>query len=619
MWLSLFFLGLVFAVAIRQGTQGLFSSFVMLVLTVCCAAAAFGTYEWVAVNLLAPHWKPDYALPIALGAIFGVSLLLLRLLFDRLVTRAPLLPAWVDRVGGSVCGLMVGLIMVGTAATCLQMIPFGNGSILGYRRVIVVDRAERRNPDAQPGESDAEEGELWLTPDRFAAGLASVLSSGIFSGEASFGQLNPNLIQSIGWVGAAHAEVSRFAPPRSISIVRAQTLQFVYKFTPGDDRQGVAPTYEPQQPRAGHEFRMVRVGLRNEARDERKSHVFTLRQFHVVGRSADGVYEQYHPIALQQEDAEDLTNRHIQTKMSGRRFWPLTHDRFSPRTGNNNEVEIVFELPTGFTPTFLEYKRLARVALSFDETATIADAGRRRSRRAEEPASTEVVQSVSDRPASLSDSDRSTADASKTSGTTKRSRRRRGARSRGVAAGSGPSRFGDGLPITMRSYQRFKNAEISRGALIDGHIVGAADDQANGTNPPVSRFDVPRDKRLLQLNVSRLKARSAYGRALSQAVTTVQNYFVMDDRGRRYSIIGKYAIATVGGRRVIEVLYFSSPTGSIGGLGKFNRIDERKLKPDDRFALLFLVDPGARIVSFSTGGAASRQDDLAADNLVAPR
>ena len=64
--------------------------------------------------------------------------------------------------------------------------------------------------------------------------------------------------------------------------------------------------------------------------------------------------------------------------------------------------------------------------------------------------------------------------------------------------------------------------------------------------------------------------------------------------------------------------YFSEPVGSIGGIGEFTRVNEKNLKSDDTFVLLFLVDPGARIVSFSTGGAASRKDDLTGSRLVAP-
>ena len=50
MWLSLILLTLLFAIIVFQAKQGLFSTFIMAVLTLSCATLAFGTYEWVAVN-----------------------------------------------------------------------------------------------------------------------------------------------------------------------------------------------------------------------------------------------------------------------------------------------------------------------------------------------------------------------------------------------------------------------------------------------------------------------------------------------------------------------------------------------------------------------------------------
>ena len=63
---------------------------------------------------------------------------------------------------------------------------------------------------------------------------------------------------------------------------------------------------------------------------------------------------------------------------------------------------------------------------------------------------------------------------------------------------------------------------------------------------------------------------------------------------------------------------------SAGTLGSgvrrpFERIRTSRLRPNDTFVLLFLVDPGAHIVSFSTGGDATRQDDLTGQNLTAPQ
>jgi len=618
---SLICLVLVLAIALRQGTQGLFSGMIMLLLTICCAAAAFGTYEWVGVKLLVPLWRPDYALPIALAVLFGIPLLVLRLVFDRLIRRACLLPSWADRAGGGVCGLLIGLIVVGVAATAVQMVPFGNGSILGYSRVTVVDLADRADPSVEPFGPDSRERELLLRPDRCAIGLASLLSSGVFSGKESFGMRHPDMIQTIGWVGAAHAEVSRFAPPGSISIARTEPVQFVYQFDPGNRQRGEPAVYEPQTPKPGYEFRMVRVRLSNAARDTRKSHVFMLRQFRLVGQvGMEEAYVQYHPIALQQADAADATNRHVRAIKSGPRFWPVTDERYSPREDNQNEVEIVFELPTGFKPAFLEYKREARVAFSFDQPPATADAGR--ARRSREPAATPPAPSPAPAPTSQPEATTSTgtppapADRTDTG-----SDRRRGRVRTATAEQQTGSRFGDELPLALTSYESKENFEAAREALRQGHVIADVSAQSGGTNAPLRRFAVPDDKRLLQLHVGRLESRSTLGRALSRAVETVQNYFVTDDSGNRFTLVGKYAVANVGRQNIIEIQYFPDSAGMMGSGVRmpFDRIRPSRLRPNDTFVLLFLVDPGAHIVSFSTGGDATRQDDLTGQNLTAPQ
>lgn len=593
MWLSLLLLILLLVIAFSQSTQGLFSALIMAVLTICCAAAALGTYEWVAIHWLAPYWKPGYALPISLGVTFGLPLLLLRLVFDQLIRRSSLLPAWVDRIGGGACGFVTALTMVGILAICVQMVPFG-GPILGHSRVAVADSQSTNRPNATPPDPDAKERELLpiLSPDRFALAVAWVLSDGTFSGKHSFHKHNPDLVQTVGWVGATHAEVSRYAPPKSISVVGTRPLQFVYRMIPSDPRRDDPPTYEPESPKKdNYKFRMVQVQLRDPARDKRKSHIFTLRQFRLVGQvGGSEAYVQYHPIAIQQEDANDPTNRHVRYERKRGSFWPVVDEIYAPRS-DDNRVEIVFELPTGFKPAFLEYKRESRARLSFEESL---------------PAPQASANAGAHGPAAASPRAGNGADS------------RRGGKVRGVEATRGQSRFSDELPMTMRSYRRIQNVAISRGALADGHLVGVVDEQEGGRNPPVSKFDVPRDKRLLQLSSRRLKAGSTLGRALSQAVTTLQNYYVEDTNGRRYKIVGKYAIADARGRKYIEIQYFSHGAGTIGGVGKFSRINERNMKDDDEFVLLFLVDPGAHITSFSTGGAATRRDDLVGENLIAP-
>ena len=618
MWLSIIFLAAIVVVAMKVSAQGLFGAFIMLVLSICCLGASFGLYEWLAATLIAPNWKPDYALPIALGVLFGVPLLILRILFDRLIRRACLLPNLVDKIGGWIFGSLTAVILVGVAATCVQMIPFSYGSILGFSRVKVVPRDQRLSDGADPETSGKEQG-LMLSPDGFVIGLASLLSDGIFSGEQSFGTQQPNLLQTIGWVGAADLEVSRFAPPGSIGVVRTAVVPYVFKITPGNERRNTPTKYEPQTPGSGQEFRMVRVRLNPEARDKRSSLVLTLRQFRLVGVVGDGeAIRQYHPVAIQQADATEATNRHIVSKRSGKHFWLVADDALEPRDGNNGQVEIVFELPTVFEPDFLEYKRLARVRVSFKDSDRVAPSD------AEKPPPADGGSTARSAPSAASNVStapkaETVAPAPANSNTSSRRGRRRKGRVRAVAANSGGSHFGDDLPVKMQAYQALNNAEIARGAMAGGHLVGDFDAQASGTQPEVTKFDVPSDKRLLQLASQGLQSHSTLGRALSQAVTTVQNYFVTDANGKRYKIIGKYAIATINGKKIVEVQYFKDQVGTVGGVGKFNKIDERKLGASDTFALLFLVDPGATIVTFSTGGSATRQDDLADQNLTAPR
>lgn len=607
----LIILGLLFGIAFFQSTHGLFSALMMTVLTICCAAAAIGTHEWVAIQWVTPYWKGDYAAPVALAVLFGLPLVLLRLAADTLIRRSCLLPSWLDRIGAGFCGLITALVMAGMVATCIQMIPFDHGNILGFARVTYHPiESEEDGPDPEPPAEDEQENGVWLAPDRFMVALSAMLSDGLFSGRRSFTADHPDFIQEQGWINAAPAAATRFAPPGSIAIVKTEPVQKVYKSSPPPRRSNDPISYEPKDPAPDHEFRMIRVQLKDEARGDSKWHIFTLRQFRLVGRSAgDGRSEQYFPIAIQHNEKTATVNRHV-SLMKNFRFgdWPVTGMAFGPKDGNDSQVEIVFEIPVDFEPDFLEYKRSARVEVTFD--GETADA---------QPATGAITaSSTSGQPTTGSSSASSSGNPSTRRGSSSRRTGRKGA-VRGVAANPGKSFFGDRMGATLTSYRQRKSVEIKNDKLVDGHIVGYLDEQDGGNNRPLKRFEVDPDKRLLHFNTENLRARSGIGKILSQTVKTIQNYFVEDDRGRRYQVIGKYAVATVNGRKVFEIQYFSSPVGRMGGLGKFEKIKDSDLRGDYEYFLLFLVEPGAKIVRFSTGGSATRAEDLGRANLVAPK
>lgn len=586
---------LVLTVAFVQSTQGWYSAMIMAVLTVTCAALAFGMHDWVAVNLLAPYWKPSFAHAIAMAALFGVPLIILRLIFDRTIRRSSLLPLMVDRVGGGICGLVTSLTMVGVFAYTMQLLPFENGSILGYSRVDVADPSSDK-----PGSMATRD--LWLSPDRFAAGLGTMLSSGLYSSGTSLYLDHPDLVQEAGWTNAVPAGMSRFVYPGSISIVGTEVLPELFKVVPAPDPKNNPPSYEPIEPTAGTEFRMVKVKLGDKARDENKSHLFTLRQFRLAGRKPGSAsLIEMHAIGIQQEETSTPTNHYIRLKKA-RVDMPVVDNAYAPRSGEI--VEVVFQVPKGFEPSHLSYKRGARVPITFKDD----DQAPRESAKSETKTA-----APSPTPASTA-----AAETASVGGRGENApSRRRGGNIRGITTQAGKSFFGDALPLELKNY-RGQNVELRAGAMASGSLVAEIDKQAEGTSPPIHKFAVPDDKRLLQLSMSKLEARSGLGRIISQAIGTVENYFVTDSGGNRYEVVGKYAVADVSGTQVLELQYFGGADAGVGRMQPFDRIKETHMKGEYGFVLLFLVKPGATITSFSSGGEASRQDDLTGDNLTAP-
>lgn len=618
MWINVIFLLLFLAIVVFQASQGLFSAMLNAVLTICASALAFALYETVAVNYAAEYWKPDYAHPLSLVLVFGVSLLVMRLAFDASIKRTCLLPAMVDRVGAGVCALVTALVMAGTVAVAAQMLPFGE-SILGFSRFNVV----RVAGTGQPPNPDEERG-LWIPTDKFAAGLASTLSAGVFSGEQRLALDYPDFMQSIAWNNFLHQDVSRFAKPGSIRVENARPVPYVYAFTKGSERPVQEPdVYEPIAPPPGREYQMLGVKLLQGARDQNSNISFSLRQFRLVGREgADGPAVQYHPIAIQQWDASQTVNRHIRWEVRGGNQWPVTDRLYKPREDHNDYVEIVFDLPESFQPRFLEFKRAARAKVEFGEAEAPSDdagesdettsATRTRDRRpaAERTASSAPGARTSrQRPPDAGNAKPTEGNGDGTAGNV-----------RHLATLPGGSFFGDALPLELDNYDdlRAGQTEISRGSIRSGHVAAETAKQGEGSDPKFSKFAVPRDKRLLQLNVGQLSARSGLGQAITSTIATLQNFFVQDDSGERYKIVGKMGVDQIDDVEHIEVQYFPEAVGTVGGVKKFERLNETNLTDDARVFLLFLVDPGVRIVSFSTGGSASRQDDLSAENLVAP-
>src|SRR3954471_4850561 len=98
--LIILFVGLI---AYFHYVQGFLSGLISAVLAVTCAALAMSFYEPVANSLSGGKFS-DQSQGVCLVAIFALSYLVLRVIFDKLVPGNVRIPHIMDGVGGAVFG-----------------------------------------------------------------------------------------------------------------------------------------------------------------------------------------------------------------------------------------------------------------------------------------------------------------------------------------------------------------------------------------------------------------------------------------------------------------------------------------------------------------------------------
>ena len=601
MWFCLFCLLLLMGVAFYQSIQGLFSSLVFCVIAVISTAVAFTLYEYVAYEFLAA-WKPDIALPVALAACFGLPLVLLRLAVDSLIRRSGLLPVLAEKIGGAGFGVITALLCVGVLTTAIQMLPWG-GSFLTFSRFDLPQRGEEgTTPPAEVTASATrtragDDNQLWLSPDRFAAGFASMMSDGIFSGQQSFYQDHPDLLVEIGWSQAVAPGVRRVATPDEVSVEAPRIVDYVYRMARGGPSSQTTPP-DPMPAESGHAFWVYRLRPGVDAGDSDGSHRFSLPQIRLVGIDRHENPVQFIPCAVR--DASDAT-KHVRVERRRGDDRDILFELWQP--GDDGAIEVVFEVPDGFEPSFISYKLGARAAVSKPSPSDRLPPPSRPQASPTPPSDRTPESPPADRPSgrrssrrgARSDADSSPSDAN-----------RGGGRVTGVRTLATESRFSDQLPVTLTSYQATPGGqpEVGSGALREGSVhAQVAAQGAEGGQARIARFRVPPDKRLLQLSVRSLRAGSVLGKSLDFATRTLRNYIVTDDAGRRYEMAGQYAVANVDGAEVIEVQYYPGQIGSVGrGVREFAEISRQHLEQSEtQLVFLFLVDRGRQVVEFSTG------------------
>jgi len=636
MWFSLFATVLILAITFYQGLQGLFSALIMCILTILSAALAFGLYEDLYFAQLMAY-QPDHGRAIALMAIFIVTLLALRLIFDQLVSGNMQFPVYVERAGGGAFGLVSAMIIIGMLAIGFQMLPLPT-TFLGFTRYTLLegDKVVVNAPEAveQTGDNtvarsrvdwsrvEQVRNSLWLRPDGFTAALVSHLSGNALRGRNGFGEVFPDFLASL---HRARDGLYR----ESLQVVRPDGLRVQEYWCPHPNEPFYTrQRYHDEQARkdmirlvlsekklsSDLKRLVVRVTVKEETEDarDRSNFHFTTEQVRLLGREGKGAAPKEYFLA----GLNDQANPHMLIELF--RGEEVDRPRRGPDDKPNNEFDFVFEVPNTdqFEPWLIEYKQNARVEIRPSHKRDQGKPGPKPSARSRDQSGPDARPRWTPSPRNAGPTQDTTAGSQMP-----RSPDRPRGRVHGIETAEGGSAFSDRLPFKLTDYNVVGDMKIANGLLGGGTgrlWAGLTGNDAPrpGNKPPVERFAVPRNERLLQVRVTELDPGSLYGKMVGAAVRTRGGYVVTDDDNNKYLPVGLYAIAEVGGQRTFELVYLDQTAQDAGRIPRLDRIKHDHLRGNYQLFYLFHLPPGDRPVRLDTGRGGG--EDLGRLNLVAP-
>lgn len=182
MVLNLVSIALVLLIAYMWSIRGFFSAFLHMVAVIVAGAFAFGLWEPASLWLLSV--APDKGILMSIGgnawAIglvvpFIVSLVVIRVVMDKLILGNVAQTTMANYIGGGACGLVTGILTVGILVIALGGLRYTDSTMgMGYRPVYYTDDR------AAGGGSLVYEDSLWLPADKITGKFYSHLSRGAF-------------------------------------------------------------------------------------------------------------------------------------------------------------------------------------------------------------------------------------------------------------------------------------------------------------------------------------------------------------------------------------------------------------------------------------------------------
>ena len=186
MILNLLLLAFILAMAIFWSTQGLFSAFIHLVATVVAGALAFALWEPLTQGFLLDAVS-SWAWTVGLLLPFGVALIVLRIVSNKVVGGNLKLPGLADQGLGGLVGAVAGVITVGVCLIGFGFLPLG-ARLLGYQPIEVKTNGTLGTPT-----NDDVTTSLWVPADSVAAGLYSLASTRGFASSRPLAMLRPDV------------------------------------------------------------------------------------------------------------------------------------------------------------------------------------------------------------------------------------------------------------------------------------------------------------------------------------------------------------------------------------------------------------------------------------------
>ena len=572
----LLMLVLVAGVTFFMAIQGAYSALLTAILTLLSAAIAVNYYAPLSQAMLMAA-IPDYADAVSLGGLFLITLIVLRVIADSLIRGNIVMYPWPDRLVAGMISLPTALLLVGLSSISMQMLPFGQSLLLFDR--FGIEGTERKS--------------VFPYADDFAAGFISFLSKGSLSGPSEFGKLHPD------WPGevsaqriAVQAESRHAVPSGGVKVIKAWPLEQplrIMKFSIiGRYRYNVKITRSEEgtrPPKGGYQYLAVQLQVQSSAADPDEYHRFAWGQVRLVGVSDSisrtevdlyavgfgdldevGKYNYIRETVPVLPESKEETNE-VNIDNPDLRNYGLVS-----RKQGLGEFEVVFEVPDGFQPMFVEYKRWGRAPMP-------------------KPVEPEPTADKAQTPANPTPPLRDEGRGWHTQFEVDYSR----------------SGFTPKLPFGLTS----KDGRLQTGETISGWIGRNRPGDLDQQGTPVREFDVPPGKVLFRLECRFDPAQTSLLQNIFGAVGRVAQRYISDTRGNKYMPAGIYGMIARNEGTEVELQYDPELGEYKAGRQNLSHIAlSRQGANDVKIGFLFLVEPGVQLDSFEMGGPPFKPQDL---------